>query len=81
MSTRFVTGVVRASYANIMRPKRNEMNGKEEYSVVCLVPKTDTASVEGLKAAAKAAIAAEPQTEDAVVEAPVATPDLELAAA
>jgi hypothetical protein len=58
MSTRFVTGVVRASYANIMRAKRNEMNGKEEYSVVCLVPKTDTASVEGLKAAAKAAIAA-----------------------
>lgn len=57
MSTRFVTGVVRASYANIMRPKRNEMNGKEEYSVVCLVPKTDTATVEGLKAAAKAAIA------------------------
>jgi hypothetical protein len=58
MSTRFVTGVVRASYANIMRAKRNEMNGKEEYSVVCLVPKTDTATVEGLKAAAKAAIAA-----------------------
>lgn len=58
MSTRFVTGVVRASYANVMRPKRNEMNGKEEYSVVCLVPKTDTATVEGLKAVAKAAIGA-----------------------
>ena len=58
MSTRFVTGVVRASYANIMRPKRNEMNGKEEYSVVCLVPKTDTATVEGLKLAAKTAIVA-----------------------
>jgi len=58
MSTRFVTGAVRASYAHIMRPKRNEMNGKEEYSVVCLVPKADTATVEGLKAAAKAAIVA-----------------------
>ncbi len=58
MSTKVVTGKVRASYANIMRPRRNELNGKEEYSVVVLVPKTDTATVDALKAAAKAAIAA-----------------------
>ena len=38
-------------------------------------------AAEAQKSAAKAATAAEPQTEDAVVEAPVATPDLELAAA
>lgn len=57
MTTKVVTGKVRASYCNVMRPRRNELNGKEEYSVVCLLPKTDTATVDALKAAAKAAIA------------------------
>jgi hypothetical protein len=56
MSTRFVTGKVRLSYAKIMRPGKNEMNGKSEYSAVVLVPKTDTDTINGLKAAAKAAI-------------------------
>ena len=56
MSTRFVTGKVRLSYAKIMRPGKNEMNGKNEYSAVVLVPKTDTDTINGLKAAAKAAI-------------------------
>ncbi len=56
MSTRFVTGKVRLSYAKIMRPGKNEMNGKNEYSAVVLVPKTDTETINGLKAAAKAAI-------------------------
>lgn len=56
MSTRFVTGKVRLSYAKIMRPGKNEMNGKNEYSAVVLVPKTDTDTITGLKAAAKAAI-------------------------
>ena len=58
MSTKVVTGKIRASYANIMRPRKNELNGKEEYSVVVLVPKTDTDTLDALKAAAKAAIAA-----------------------
>lgn len=44
------------SYAKIMRPGKNEMNGKNEYSAVVLVPKTDTDTINGLKAAAKAAI-------------------------
>jgi hypothetical protein len=57
MTTKVVTGKIRASYCNIMRARRNELSGKEEYSVVCLVPKTDTATVDALKAAAKAAIA------------------------
>ena len=57
MSTRAVTGKCRASYANIMRPKRNELNGKEEYSVVVLVPKSDTETINALKSAAKTAIA------------------------
>jgi len=57
MTTKVVTGKVRASYCNVMRARRNELNGKEEFSVVCLVPKDDTATVDALKAAAKAAIA------------------------
>lgn len=56
MSTKFVTGKVRLSYAKIMRPAKNDMNGKSEYSTVVLVPKTDTDTINGLKAAAKAAI-------------------------
>lgn len=56
MSTRFVTGKVRLSYAKIMRPGKNEMNQKNEYSSVVLVPKSDTATINGLKAAAKAAM-------------------------
>lgn len=56
MSTKVITGEVRFSYLNWATPKKNDLNGKMEYSTQILVPKTDTATVANLKAAIKAAI-------------------------
>ena len=56
MSTKVVTAPVRIGYANIMQPRLNELSGKEEFSAVVLVPKSDAQTVAALKAAAKAAI-------------------------
>jgi len=56
MSTKTVTGEVRFSYFSALSARINEMNGKEEFSTQVLVPKSDTETVAGLKAAAKAAL-------------------------
>jgi hypothetical protein len=77
MTTKVVTGKVRASYCNVMRARRNELSGKEEYSVVCLVPKTDTATVDALKAAAKAAIASKWPTPPKGIRNPLKDGDTE----
>lgn len=58
MSTRVVTGKVRFSYFSALSARRNELSGKDEYSTQVLVPKSDTETVNALKAAAKAALAA-----------------------
>lgn len=58
MSTRVVTGKVRFSYFSALTARKNEMNGKEEFSTQVLVPKQDTETVNQLKAAAKAALTA-----------------------
>jgi hypothetical protein len=58
MSTRVVTGKVRFSYFSALTARKNEMNGKEEFSTQVLVPKTDLDTVNQLKAAAKAALTA-----------------------
>lgn len=58
MTTKVVTGEVRFSYANVMRPRVNQMNGKEEYSTQVLIPKSDKETVAAIKAAAKAALQA-----------------------
>ena len=58
MSTRVVTGKVRFSYFSALTARKNEMNGKEEFSTQVLVPKSDTETVNQLKAAAKAALTA-----------------------
>lgn len=58
MSTKVITGKVRTSYCKLMRPQKNEMNGKLEYSSQILIPKSDSQTVEALRAAAKAAMAA-----------------------
>lgn len=58
MTTKVVTGEVRFSYANVMRPRVNTMNGKEEYSTQVLIPKSDKETVAAMKAAAKAALQA-----------------------
>lgn len=57
-STKVVTGRVRASYVNVFEPRRNELSGKDEYSMMLLIPKSDTATVTALRAAFQAAIAA-----------------------
>jgi hypothetical protein len=58
MSTRVVTGKVRFSYFSALSARKNEMNGKEEFSTQVLVPKSDTETINALKAAAKAALIA-----------------------
>jgi len=58
MTTRVVTGKVRFVYCSVMAARRNELNGKDEFSTQVLVPKTDTETVAALKAAAKEALVA-----------------------
>ena len=58
MTTRVVTNKIRFSFCNVCSPRRNEFNGKDEFSTQILVAKSDTATVAALKAAAKAALAA-----------------------
>ena len=54
MSTKLNTPEFRVAFPNVFRPKKNTLNGNEEYSVVALFPKgTDLSD---LKAAARAAI-------------------------
>lgn len=48
-----ITGKVRFSFLNWATPKLNELSKKEEYSTEILVPKTDTETVNKLKAAMK----------------------------
>ena len=56
MSTKVITGRVRMSFLNWFAPRKNELNGKDEYSAELLIPKTDTATINALKAAMKEAI-------------------------
>jgi hypothetical protein len=52
-----VTPEFRVSYPSVFQPKRNDLNGKDEFSVVALFPKG--ADLSALKAAAKAAVVEE----------------------
>ena len=56
MTTRVVTGKVRFSYCYVGASRRNEMNGKDEFSTQILVSKDDKETVSALKAAAKLAL-------------------------
>ncbi len=58
MTTRVVTGKCRFVYCSVMSARKNEMNGKDEFSTQVLVPKSDTETVVALKAAAKEALMA-----------------------
>jgi len=58
MTTRVTTGVVRTSYFSALTPRKNEMNGKDEFSTQILIPKTDTDTLSSIKAAAKEALTA-----------------------
>jgi hypothetical protein len=56
MTTRVTTGEVRTSYFSALQSRKNERNGKDEFSTQILIPKTDTATLAALKAAAKEAL-------------------------
>lgn len=58
MSTRVTTGEVRTSYFSALQSRKNEMNGKDEFSTQILIPKTDKETLTALKAAAKEALTA-----------------------
>lgn len=51
MSTKVITGKVRFSYVNVFEPKASEDGGDPKYSVTLLIPKTDTATVNKIRAA------------------------------
>lgn len=51
MSTKVVTGKVRFSYVNIFEPQEPQGGGEAKYSVTLLIPKSDTATLEKIKAA------------------------------
>lgn len=53
--TRLTTGKVRLSYANIWKPKAMNEGQDAKYSVSLLIPKTDTKTINAIKAAVKAA--------------------------
>ena len=44
------TGVVRASYVNIFQPRASQNGGDPKYSVTLLIPKNDTATINGIYA-------------------------------
>ncbi len=51
MATKVVTGKVRFSYVNIFEPKASQGDGEEKYSVTLLIPKSDTSTLEKIRAA------------------------------
>ena len=55
MSTKVVTGKVRFSFCNIFEPKASGDNGELKYSVMLLIPKSDTATLGKIKEAIKEA--------------------------
>jgi len=57
-TTKMNTGLVRASYLNVITPRANE-GGTAKYSVALLIPKTDTETIRKIKECIKAAIQAD----------------------
>ena len=51
MSTKVITGKVRFSYVNVFEPQVPQDGGDPKYSVTLLIPKSDTATVNKIKAA------------------------------
>lgn len=59
LNTKVVTGLkfpARGSYVNVYKPRLNDLNGKEEYSICLLIPKQDKETLAKLKEAMKNAI-------------------------
>ncbi|KUF30001.1 hypothetical protein AK833_18045 [Lysinibacillus sp. F5] len=53
--TRVVTGEVRLSYVNLLRPRENQYGGEPKFSTTILVPKSDFATKQSIDAAIEAA--------------------------
>jgi hypothetical protein len=51
MATKVITGKVRFSFVNVYEPKEPQGGGDAKYSVTLLIPKTDTATLNKIKAA------------------------------
>lgn len=51
MSTKVVTGKVRFSFVNVFAPRASEDGGDPKYSLTILIPKSDTATLNKIKAA------------------------------
>lgn len=49
-------GKIRSSYVNVFSPKKNDLSGNEEYSLMLLIPKSDKETIDSLKAAIKDAV-------------------------
>lgn len=56
--TKFTTGVIRGSYLNVFKAKAQKEGDEPKFSMVCLIPKTDTVTLEKIKKAQEAAIVA-----------------------
>jgi hypothetical protein len=48
---KIVTGKVRASYVNVFEKKVNNLSGKEEYSMMILIPKSDKITIDKINGA------------------------------
>ena len=53
--TKVITGICRWSYANVWQPKAIEEGAKPKYSVSLIIPKSDTATIEKIRAAIQVA--------------------------
>ncbi|RAK21114.1 uncharacterized protein DUF2815 [Anoxybacillus vitaminiphilus] len=53
--TRVVTGEVRFSYVNLLKPRENQFGGEPKYSVTILLPKSDVMTKQKIDAAIQAA--------------------------
>ncbi|MCM1297331.1 MAG: DUF2815 family protein, partial [Muribaculaceae bacterium] len=51
MSTQITTGKVRFSYCNLFQPRAVQEGAQPKYSVTLLIPKSDKATIQKIKAA------------------------------
>ena len=56
--SKIITGKTRMSFLNWSAPRKNELNGKEEFGTELLIPKSDEETIKAIKAAMKSALTA-----------------------
>lgn len=54
--TKVITGKVRLSFVNLFTPRAQNEGGAPKYSVLLLIPKSDTATIEAIEKAQKTAL-------------------------